>query len=81
VNQAIELGWQSLPSSTTKAVVSRSPSETGPWAVLLQQENPVDPYFIRIVDETLHEPRYYQLEVFTNQTVLAGFGPIFLPAL
>jgi hypothetical protein len=80
VDQKLELGWQNLPSSTTYARVSRA-AQGGEWKTLLEQNNPVDPYFIRLIDATLHEAHQYKLEVFSGVSLIGIFGPVTLDPL
>ena len=83
VNGAIEIGWQNLPSATTHVLVGRSANQTGPWATLLQQNNPVitEPYFIRVIDQSLNNPYYYRLTASAGSQTVATYGPIFLDRL
>lgn len=83
VQQSIEVGWQNLPTSTTKAVVSRSKNQAGPWSELLKQLSPVKTsyYIIQIVDNTLHEEYYYRLEVFAGTQKISTYGPLPLEPL
>lgn len=80
VQQSIEIGWQNIPTSTTKAVVSRSKNQTGPWSTLLTQQAPVKTsyYIIQIVDNTLHETYHYRLEAFAGTQKIATYGPVTL---
>lgn len=84
VDKRIEIGWQNVSPQTSKAIVSRSPSSNGPWEKLLEQEKPATntPYFIRIVDNTLHEAYYYKLETRSaSNSLLNSYGPILLEPL
>ncbi len=78
-NQKIEIDWQGLPSSTTKAAVLRSSSQTGPWTAILTQENPAANYSIQLVDNSLSEGYYYELTVSAGSQTLATYGPEYLP--
>lgn len=82
-DQKIEIGWQNLPTSTTKIIVLRAPQESGAWAAVLTQQNPdpVGPFKIKLDDETLRSDQYYKLEARAANTLIATYGPILLPAL
>lgn len=82
-DQKIEIGWQNLPTSTTKIIVFRSPNDSGPWGAILTQQNPdpAGPFKIKLDDETLRSAQYYKLEARAGADILAAYGPILLPAL
>ncbi|MBI4094939.1 MAG: hypothetical protein HY435_01970 [Candidatus Liptonbacteria bacterium] len=83
-DKRIEIGWQNLPSSTVAVVVYRSEGENGPWEKLDEKEsiNPGQAYAFRILDHTLHVPRYYRLDAKSGSgAVVESFGPLLLPAL
>ena len=82
INDDIELGWQNLPTSTTKIIALRSVAETGPWIELLRQQNPVQTsyYRIRFSDETLYEDYYYKLDRYEGVTKKGTYGSLLLNA-
>lgn len=82
VNDDIELGWQGLPTSTTRIIALRAVAETGPWVELLRQQNPVQIlyYRIRFSDETLYETRYYKIERYEGAIKKDTYGPLLLNA-
>ncbi len=81
ISDAIEFGWQALPTSTNILTVSRSSATNGPWSAVIHQEQPdiIGPYTIRIASDALNQPFYYQLEVFEGTTLIAIYGPVLLP--
>lgn len=83
VNQNIEIGWQNLPSSTDMVIVLRAQSENGPWTTLLEQKNPSvsDPYFIRILDESITATYYYLMRAFRGGTIVQSYGPLMLAGI
>ncbi|RME59705.1 hypothetical protein D6779_03665, partial [Candidatus Parcubacteria bacterium] len=84
VNNQIELGWQEIPSATSLVIVQRSPQAQGGFQELLRQNNPetVGPYTLRLVDDTLHKPRYYLMQAYgADDELLQEYGPVFLDAL
>lgn len=82
VNKKIEVGWQDLPSGTDRLVLYRAQEDDGPWIQLLEQGNvTASSGSMRFVDFTLHDPYYYQLEVWDGQSLLETFGPLLLPGL
>ncbi len=77
------VGWQNLPSATTRIVLSRSINSGGPWSNFFLQQNPVivGPYNIYLVDIGVGTSFYYQLAAFdANGLRLATFGPVYLNA-
>ncbi len=82
-SQYLEIGWQNLPSTTSRIIVYRGDTSSGPWDVLLDQTSPdpTGPYVIRISDDSLTEPHYYRLEAQHNGTVTGSYGPYLLEAL
>ena len=83
VDQKIQIGWQDLPAPTNRVTVLRSASTDGPWSTVLVQEDPniVGPYTIQVVDDTLGNAYYYEMNASATSTVLATYGPILLPAV
>lgn len=82
VDQKIQIGWQSLPPDATSIVVYRSPNQDGPWiTAVLTQENPDvnSAYSIQIVDDTLDQPYYYEMQALAESTTIATYGPVYLP--
>ena len=79
IDQKIEIGWQNLPSQTTSVVVLRSQNQDGPWFTVLAEENPSESYSIQIVDNTLGQTYYYELNSLAGSTTLATYGPVTLP--
>ena len=82
IDDDIELGWQNLPTSTTKVIASRATSENSPWVELLRQQNSVqtDYYRIRFADETLYQTRYYKIDLYTGTQKTGTHGPLLLSA-
>jgi hypothetical protein len=83
VDQKIQIGWQDLPASTTAIAVLRAADVNGPWSTILAQSNidPTGPSTIQIVDDTLNQTSYYELDAKTGSTVIAVYGPVSLPPL
>lgn len=81
VNNKIEIGWQNIPSSTTKIIVYRSKSETSGYVKLLEQTNLQTSYIIRLEDNAISEDYYYKMEVRNGSSLIATYGPLFLPGL
>lgn len=81
VNQRIEVGWQNIPPNANQAVVYRSSNSGSPWNFLMQQNPPSDPYFIRLVDDTLNDPYYYKLDLLQNGQLVTTYGPVLLTPL
>jgi len=83
VDQKIEIGWQNLPSNTTRIDVFRSSNQSGPWTIILTQLNPgVNGYYsIQVVDNTLGLPFYYQMNAESDGAVIATYGPVYLPPI
>ena len=81
VGQQIELGWQDLPEDTDGINVTRSPDQDGPWSQILAEENPGvnGSSSLQIVDNTLDEPYYYELNALSGTTTIATYGPAYLP--
>ncbi len=82
VDQKIQIGWQNLPPTTTSIVILRSQNQSGPWAAMLTQQNPGvnGAYSIQIVDNTLGVPYYYEMNALAGNTVIATYGPVYLPS-
>ena len=80
-NQEIQINWQNLPPQATSIAVLRSPDEDGPWDTVLTQKNPVETYSIQVVDSTLGQGYYYEMNVFSGSTMLGTYGPVYLPPL
>jgi hypothetical protein len=83
-DQKIQISWQSLPVNTSQIVVSRSASDTGPWSPILAETNisTDGPYSILIVDDTLDEPYYYEMEAQDNNSdTISTYGPTLLAPL
>lgn len=83
VNEKIEIGWQNIPSSTTKLIISRSKTETSGYEQLFIQQDPITAGndFIRLEDNTIHVSYYYKMEARTNTSLINTYGPTFLPGL
>jgi len=83
VNEKIEIGWQNIPSSTTKLVISRSQNENSGYEQLFVQQDPITAGndFIRLEDNTVHDSYYYKMEAKTNTSLIETYGPTFLPGL
>ncbi len=81
IDQKIEIGWQNLPPQTTSIVVLRGANDDGPWLEVLNQENPgpSGSYSIQIVDNTLNHPYYYEMQALAGSSVIATYGPAYLP--
>ncbi len=81
VDQKIQIGWQNLPPTTTSIVILRSQNQNGPWAAMLTQQNPGvnGAYSIQVVDNTLGVPYYYEMNALAGNTVIATYGPVYLP--
>lgn len=79
-SQSIEIGWQDLPSSTDSITVTRSQNQNGPWDQILQEQNPgtTGSYSLELVDGTVDEPYYYEMNVYQGTTLLATYGPDYL---
>jgi hypothetical protein len=83
-NGKIQISWQSLPASTFHLVISRSASDTDPWAAVLTETNIVTdgPYSILIGDDTLGDQYYYKMDAYdASGTDIATFGPTLLSPL
>lgn len=83
-NGRIQISWQSLPSSTYQLVISRSASDTDPWAAVITETNIVTdgPYSILIGDDTLGDSYYYKMDAYdASGTDIATFGPTLLAPL
>jgi hypothetical protein len=80
VDQKIQIGWQNLPSITDDIVIVRSSDQGGPWSTVLTQQNQgVDgAYSIQVVDDTLDQPYYYELNAEAGGTIIATYGPVYL---
>jgi hypothetical protein len=73
-----------LPSGTSQVVVSRSATDSAPWTNVLTETNIITdgPYSIEIVDDTLGDPYYYQMNAYDqNGNNIGTYGPIFLEPL
>lgn len=83
VNGKIEIGWQDLPTSTNSIAILRGASDSGPWTTILAQSdiNPTGPSTIQIVDNTLDQTSYYELEAESGSNIVASYGPVSLPPL
>lgn len=83
VNQKIEIGWQNIPSSTTKLVILRSKTENSGYEQLFIQQDPITAGndFIRLEDNTVRDSYYYKMEARTNTSLIQSYGPTFLPAI
>lgn len=83
IDQMIQIGWQNLPPQTTGVVIVRSLGEDGPWTTVFTQENPdtANPYSIQVVDNTLGQPYYYELNGSAGSTTDAVYGPVYLPSV
>ena len=81
MNQIIEIGWQGLPEGVTSIVIARSPSSTGPWNQLLQEQNPSTngSSSLQLVDGTVGDPYYYQMTALSGTTTVLTYGPDYLP--
>ncbi len=79
----IEIAWQNLPPETRRLVIFRSANQSGPWVNVLTQTSPYTmQYSLKLVDEALHSPHYYKMEIFTaDNTLISSYGPVYLPAL
>lgn len=80
VDQKIQLGWQNLPPVTTNIVVSRSLGQSGPWTQVLSQQNvttsTASSYSIQLVDDTLGQTYYYELNALAGTSLIATYGPV-----
>lgn len=81
VNKKIEIGWQNIPSSTTKIIIYRSQLESSGYTKLLEQTNLLTSYVIRLEDNAVTENYYYRMEAKNGSTLIATYGPVYLPAL
>ncbi len=81
LNGNIQINWQNLPAGTDSLVVDRSASGDGPWTELMEQTNPADPGTLGVLDQTVQDPYYYQMEARGADNVIATYGPVFLPGL
>lgn len=82
VNKKIEIGWQNLPTGTTKIVVLRSLSENLEYVTLLTQTDPnIQSDFIRLDDHTINQAYYYKMKVYSGSSLTNTYGPVLLPAL
>lgn len=81
VDQKIQVGWQNLPTDTSRIEISRTLDPNGgSWSIVLAQDNPtVASYAIQLVDDTLGQAYYYKLDARQGSTTLATYGPIYLP--
>ena len=80
VDQKIQIGWQNLPPTTNNLVIFRAPNQDGPWSVVLSQKNPGvnGAYSIQIVDNTLGQPYYYEMNAAADNVTIATYGPVYL---
>ncbi len=80
IDQKIQIGWQGLPPPMTRIEVARAASGTGPWSTILIQENPdlVGPYSLQLVDDTLGQPYYYELNGYAGSSTIGTYGPVYL---
>lgn len=81
VNKKIEIGWQNISSSTTKVIIYRSQSESSGYTKLLEQTDLLTSYVIRLEDNAVTEDYYYKMETKNGSTLIATYGPFFLPGL
>lgn len=81
VDQRIQLSWQDLPPQTTRFTIERSLAQTGPWTVVLSQQNPAITgiHSVQIVDNTLGQPYYYEMLLYEGNVLIATYGPAYLP--
>lgn len=80
VDEKIQIGWQNLPPPTTEVEVMRSAGDTGPWSPVLVQQNPITqgPYSIQLVDNTVSQGYYYELNDYSGSSTIGTYGPIYL---
>ncbi len=81
INKKIEIGWQNIPSSTTKIIIYRSQSESSGYTKLLEQTNLQTSYVIQLEDNAVTEDYYYKMEAKNDSTLIGSYGPVFLPGL
>lgn len=83
LNKTIEIGWQNIPPNATKVIIYRSSNSSGPWSIILEQQNPVTdrPYTIGLVDNTLNNPYYYKMNVLSGSSIVGEYGPLLLEPL
>ncbi len=83
-DQKIQISWQSLPANTYEIVVARSASDTDPWTPVLTETNisTDGPYSIQIVDDTLGDPYYYEMDAEdVSGNIITTYGPTLLEPL
>lgn len=83
-NGRIQISWQSIPSSTYELVISRSASDSDPWAPVLTETDIVTdgPYSILIGDDTVGDSYYYRMDAYdASGTDITTFGPTLLSPL
>ncbi len=81
VNKKIEIGWQNIPTSTTKIIIYRSQSQSSGYVKLLEQTDLLTSYMIRLEDNAVNEDYYYKMEAKNGLTLIATYGPVFLLGL
>lgn len=81
-DNAIELGWQNLPSDANGFTIYRATDPKGPWLQLLRQTkiNPSVPNSVKITDSSHTSNQYYELSAQKDDYLIGTFGPILLPA-
>lgn len=85
----IVFGWSGLPEGTAKIVISRAPSQEGPWTEVFVDEYPIDmkpDAWGFIHDEKSLVPAdpandyFYRMETFSGTgQLLKRYAPVFLP--
>ena len=78
LDQKIQIGWQDIPAQATSIVVVRSTNQNGPWSQLLSQQNPGTSGSIQVVDNTVGQPNYYEMNAIAGTSTIATYGPVYL---
>ena len=83
VDQKIQIGWQDLPAGTAQIIVARAPSDDGPWTAVPPKPIATNTaYSIQVVDDTLGDPDYYEMDVYDGGgNIIATDGPVLLQPL
>ena len=78
-NQGIEIGWQNIPPDTDTIVILRASDATGPWNPFLTEQNlPTNNYQLQVVDGSLDQPYYYEMQAISGSSTIATYGPDYL---
>ncbi len=79
----IEIGWQNMPATAVRVVVSRSQAQSSGYEQLFARDYAYGSgvNFLRVVDDSFSRSWYYKLEAQnTSGATIATYGPLYLPA-